>query len=132
MSAKKKSEHKPLLNVMIYILNETLNFYQNNGVPAIHTKSLFNRITKTSTNPSPIIIKDNVFTANNETKEPEIIIDSFTVVYKETHKALATVWGPKVISYRYSRLFELLKSNLAENQEAQEVLKMISPDRLFM
>ncbi|NLI98916.1 hypothetical protein GX441_09715 [bacterium] len=125
----KPSETEFVKKILVSFLNFTRDAYGRNGLPPQETMDLFKRIAGTIAE-SPVVIVDNEFLPTSTLLKKEQIISEFSNLLRQVHTALKDMWGPKVVSSRYRRIYENYLKEKKDVKPATEILDSISPEKL--
>jgi hypothetical protein len=113
----------------VSFLNFARDAYGRNGLPPQETMDLFKRVALTVPE-SPVIITENEFLPVSSATNKERIINEFVNLLEKVHLTLKEMWGPKVVSSRYRRIYENFLNEKKDNKSAKEILDSISPQKI--
>jgi|GEM_PF-3833731 len=130
MSAVKSSQKvTQLQEAMIALLSLCRESFTSIGLVSTHFTSIYKRTTIIRIANSPVVVEDGEFRAEPAGEAEEKIIKIFVKTFVETLRSMAAVWGVRIISDHYKRLYIQLCEEFGDNKEASKFLPSISPDK---
>lgn len=127
--ASNRSETDNLAKLLVTFLNFTRTAYGNNGLPPDQTTGLFKRVAENFTD-SPVMVIENEFRITSTSLQKEKMIAGFVDLLKKFHAELAQMWGPKIASSRYHKIYDNFLRETKGDERAKEVLESVAPERI--
>ncbi len=127
--APRNAEFNRLSRLLISFLDFTRTAYGNNGLPPEQTMGLFKRIADSMPS-SPIVVVDSEFRVIPDLRYTNKLIQGLAELLKKVTSELKEMWGPRVASSRYRRIYDSFLKEIKSDASSVEIIESLSPERI--
>lgn len=127
--APRDAEFNRLSRLLVSFLDFTRTAYGNNGLPPEQTTGLFKRIADSMPD-APVVVVDSEFRVIPDARYTDKLVQGLTELLRKVNSELKAMWGPRVASSRYRRIYDAFLKEIKSDAKSVEVIESLSPERV--